>query len=77
MNGVLLRKVGVVMIGLGILLALSYLISPLQFIFQYLQMLPVPLQIGIGVAGTGLIVLLISLLSERWKDREEDASLKD
>jgi hypothetical protein len=77
MTGTHLRKVGVVMIALGVFLALTYLVAPVQFLFTYLRLLPVPLQIGFGVAGLGLFLLLVSLLSDRWNDREEDASLKD
>ena len=72
-----LRTIGVAMIGIGILVFLSYFLDPLRAALEWFQFLPMPLQIGSVVAGIGLIVLLVSLLQERWIDRHDDAALKD
>ncbi|HAY37299.1 MAG: hypothetical protein P8H65_11450 [Rhodothermales bacterium] len=71
------RTLGIVMIGIGILTALSYVVEPLRKLLEWFWYLPIQLQIGGVVASIGLVVLFISLLGERWAAREEDASLKD
>ena len=72
-----LRTLGAAMIGIGILVFLSYFLDPLRAALEWFQYLPMPLQIGSIVAGIGLVILVISLLRERWKDRHDDAALKD
>ena len=71
------RTLGIVMIGIGILTALSYVLEPLGKLLEWFWILPVQLQIGGVVASIGLVVLFISLLGERWAARAEDASLRN
>ena len=72
-----IRLVGYIVFGAGVLIALSYVITPLRFLVNWLVLLPVPLKIGLGAATFGLVLLFVSLLSERWADRSADAALKE
>lgn len=65
------------MILVGALIFLSWFVDPVWEILHLFSRLPVPLQIGSAVAAVGLIVLILSLLAERWADRAEDASLRE
>lgn len=73
----LLRITGFLLIVTGALVVLTWLIEPLRKIWPWLLQLPLPLRIGFGLAGIGLIVILASLIWERWNEREEDKSLLD
>ena len=72
----LLRIVGVAFIGVGLLLLVTYLVSPLQILWWWFRRMPVPLQIGFGVAGIGLVILLTTMLFDRAANREYDKDLK-
>ena len=72
-----LRTIGSVLVGIGVLIILSWLIEPLRQLVEWFWVLPIQLQIGGVVAGIGLIIMFTSLLGERWASRAEDASLKD
>jgi len=71
------RTLGASLIVIGVVVAISYFFEPLKEVFSWYWLLPVPLQIGFGIAGIGLTVVIISLLFERWTDREADRSLRD
>jgi len=71
------RTLGSALILIGVLIALSYFIEPLKEAFSWYWLLPVPLQIGFGIAGIGLTVVIISLLIERWSDRDADRALRE
>ncbi|MEM1449684.1 MAG: hypothetical protein AAF957_28860 [Planctomycetota bacterium] len=73
----LVRITGFLFIGVGALLILTWLIEPLQELWVYLLELPLPIRIGLSMAGIGLLILLGSLLWERYEDRENDRSLLD
>lgn len=70
-----IRTAGVALMGLGILLVVTYTISPLRLAWLWFRMLPVPLQIGLGTAGVGLAILTTSLLLERRADRSSESNL--
>lgn len=65
------------MMVIGFLITASWFIDPVWEVLKHYGMLPVPLQIGIAVAAIGLTVLMISLIAERWTDRDEDAALRE
>ncbi|MDA0684010.1 MAG: hypothetical protein O2797_07795 [Bacteroidetes bacterium] len=71
------RNVGFALIIIGVLTGLSWFIEPLRKLFHFFWMLPRPLQFGSALAAVGLLVLIISLLFERWTDRHDDADLKE
>ena len=73
----LVRITGFLFIGVGALLILTWLIEPLQELWIYVLELPLPIRIGLAMAGIGLLILLGSLLWERYEDREHDRSLLD
>ena len=72
-----IRRTGFAMVILGFMITLSWFIDPLWEVLSHYRLLPVPLQIGIAVAAVGLTVLMISLIAERWTDREADAALRE
>jgi len=71
----LLRITGFLLIGTGALVLLVWAIRPLRFIWPMLLALPPAIQIGIAVAGLGMVVLMGSLIAERIGDREADRRL--
>ena len=72
-----IRRTGFALIVLGMLIFLSWFIDPVWQVLQMFNQLPVPLQIGSAVAAVGLTVLILSLVAERWADREADAALRE
>ena len=73
----LLRITGFLLIGSGVLVLLVWAIRPLRFIWPVVRDLPAAIQIGIGAAALGLIVLMASLIGERIGEREADRQLRD
>ena len=71
------RRTGFALILLGMIIFLSWFIDPVWQILHLFGQLPVPLQVGMAVAAVGLTVLILSLLAERWTDREADAALRE
>ena len=71
----LLRITGLLLIGSGVLVLLVWAIRPLRFIWPWVMELPLAIQIGIGAAALGLIVLMASLIAERIGEREADRKL--
>jgi hypothetical protein len=71
------RRTGLAMVLVGALIFLSWFVDPVWEILHLFTRLPMPLQIGSAVAAVGLTVLVLSLLAERWTDREADASLRE
>lgn len=72
-----IRRTGFALILIGALIFLSWFVEPVWEILHLFNRLPVPLQIGSAVAIIGLTVLILSLLAERWTEREADASLRE
>lgn len=72
-----MRNVGVGFIGLGLLVMLTYFVEPLQMIYHAFRQLPGLMQFGLGAALLGSLITIVSLISERFADREADAALRD
>lgn len=72
----LLRIVGVAFMVVGVLLLVTYLVSPLQILWWWYRQMPMPLQVGFGVAGVGLVILLTTMLFDRAANRQYDKDLK-
>lgn len=70
-----LRITGFLLIGAGAVVLLFWAIRPLRAIWPAIMALPLPVQIGIGAAALGVIVLMGSLIAERIGDREADRKL--
>ncbi len=73
----LLRITGFLLIGAGAVVILVWMIRPLRAIWPWLIALPPAIQIGIGVAALGLVVLMASLVAERIGEREADRALRE
>ena len=73
----LLRITGFLLIGGGALVLLVWAIRPLRAIWPWLLALPPAIQIGMGAAGLGLVVLMGSLIAERIGEREADRKLRE
>ena len=71
------RITGFLMVVVGALVILAWLIEPLRELWPLLRSLPWPVQLGLGMAGLGLLVVLASLLWERMENREADRELLD
>ena len=63
------------MIGLGALILATYILKPLNLAWAWFRAMPVPLQVGIAVAGIGLFVLMISLVAEKRRDDRSEGDL--
>ncbi len=71
----LLRITGFLLIGAGAVVLLTWAIRPLRAVWPWLIGLPLAIQIGMGVAALGLVVVMGSLIAERIEDREADRRL--
>ena len=72
-----LRITGFLLIGLGAVIASSYLIRPLRMLWPWLLALPLPIQIGGVIAGVGLLILCATIIWERYENYDEDRKLLD
>ena len=73
----LLRLTGFLLTLAGLIVVGTWFIEPLRELWPMLLDLPLPIRIGLSLAGFGLIVIFATLLWERWNEREEDRSLLD
>ena len=71
----LTRIIGLLMMISGGLVILTWLIEPLRQFWPVLLALPTPIKIGLAIAAVGVLLLVGSLLWERWQEREHDRSL--
>jgi len=60
-----LRIAGFLMILAGGLLAASWFIEPLRELWPMLLELPLPIRIGLAVAGLGLLIVFATVVHER------------
>lgn len=73
----MLRITGFLLVIFGTLIILTWLVEPLRALWPLLLNLPIAIQIGL-IAGTmGLLLLLASLICERWRERDADRRLRD
>jgi hypothetical protein len=73
----LVRTTGLLLIAAGVLLLLTWLITPLRMFWPWFRTFPLPVQLGSGAAALGLIIVLATLIHERLEDREKDRDLLD
>jgi len=73
----LVRITGFVLIAAGAVVALTWFIEPLREVWPWLLELPLPIRVGLSMAGAGLVLLVGSLLHERWNDRDNDRALRE
>jgi hypothetical protein len=60
-----LRIAGFLMMLVGILLAGSWFIDPLRELWPMLLELPLPIRIGLGIAGLGLLIVFATVVHDR------------
>ncbi|MBY6204293.1 hypothetical protein [Halomonas denitrificans] len=60
-----LRITGFLMMVIGGLLVASWFVEPLRQLWPLLLDLPLPIRIGLGVAGAGLLVVLATVVHDR------------
>ena len=60
----LLRIVGFLLIAAGLLLSASWFIEPLRELWPLLLDLPLPIRIGLIVAGIGLLVVFATVVHD-------------
>jgi membrane protein implicated in regulation of membrane protease activity len=73
----LLRILGFALMATGVLVILTWLIRPLRALWPWLRQLPLAIQIGLVAAAAGLLLLISTLLWERWEERAQDRSLRE
>jgi len=73
----LVRIVGFLLIGAGALVLFVWAIEPLRFVWPWLRGLPWPIQVGLGLAALGILILMGSVIWERYEDRDKDRDLLD
>ena len=71
------RIMGFLLIVSGLLVIITWLIEPLRALWPLLLALPAPVLIGVGVAALGILLLLASLIWERYKERDHDRELRE
>ncbi len=65
------------LLGTAAVIFITYMIPPLRAIWPYFKTLPGAIQIGIGAAFFGFVLLILSLVMERAGENEYNKSLKD
>ena len=60
-----LRITGFLMMVIGGVLVASWFVEPLRELWPLLLDLPLPIRIGLGVAGAGLLVVLATVVHDR------------
>lgn len=73
----LIRVIGTLLIIAGALVLASYLIEPLRELWPWFLELPLPVRIGLGAAAVGFIILLGTVIWERYEDVEKERDLQD
>ncbi|MDJ0653933.1 MAG: hypothetical protein QNJ40_07260 [Xanthomonadales bacterium] len=73
----LLRILGILLVLAGALVLITWVIEPIRKLWPLLLTLPTPVLIGIVVAFVGIVLVLASLIWERWQERDADKQLRD
>ncbi len=73
----LLRITGFLLVIFGALVILTWLVEPLRALWPLLLSLPIAIQIGLLAGTVGFLLLMASLIYERWRERAADQELRD
>jgi type VI protein secretion system component VasK len=73
----LIRTLGFMLIAVGAIVIAVWFIEPLREVWPWYLELPLPIRIGLVIAGIGLLLLVGTVIWERIKDREGDRKLLD
>ncbi|MEM9301985.1 MAG: hypothetical protein AAGE01_07730 [Pseudomonadota bacterium] len=72
-----LRISGFLLMGVGVLVVLSWAIAPLRQLWPVLLALPFPVKIGLAIAVVGFCILMGSLIAERMEESRSEGDLLD
>ena len=74
------RFAGFVLVVAGVLVLATYLLSkiwePLQHLWPWFRQLDGPIQFGLGAAAIGAVILICSVVWERWQDWHKEKELQ-
>lgn len=73
----LLRNAGVGLLLLGAVLVVAWLIEPLRAIWPWLMRLAPIVRLGVVISAVGLAIIMASLITERFRERDQDRKLLD
>lgn len=73
----LVRITGFLLVAAGAVVSLTWVIKPLRAIWPWFKRLPLAIQVGLGAAALGIVLVFASLLWERFEERDQDKSLQD
>lgn len=73
----LIRILGFLLMAAGAVVLLTWMIRPLRALWPWFRALPWPIQLGLGIAAAGLVLLVGTLVWERLEERETDRSLRE
>jgi len=73
----LVRVLGLLMMVSGGVILLTYLVTPLRALWPWFRSLPLPIQLGLGAAALGLVLLFGTVLWERLEARAADRALRE
>lgn len=73
----LIRIFGFMLIAAGAIVILAWMIEPLRQVWPWFLKLPLAIQIGLGIALLGILLLTGTVIWERIEDREKDKHLLD
>ena len=65
------------LLGTAAIIFITYMIPPLRAIWPYFKTLPDAIQFGLGAAFFGFALLIISLIMERFGEKDYNDSLRD
>lgn len=72
-----MRIVGWILVVVGSLICAAWFIEPLRQLWPAFLALPAPVRWGLIIAAVGLVVVMATLIHERWQAREADENLKN
>jgi len=72
----LVRIAGFLLTAAGAVILLTWVVEPLRAVWPWLLGLPWPLRLGLGAAALGLLLLVGSILWERFEERGQDRDLR-
>lgn len=73
----LIRIIGFMFIVAGAISVATWVIKPLRFLWPWLRQLPLAIQVGLAAAVLGLLLLVGSMIWERWEDHRKEKELID
>ena len=73
----LLRNIGFGLMVGGVVLVLIWAIEPFRTVWPWLLQLPILIRIGVVAGILGLAILMVTLISERVRNRDADRDLRD